>query len=533
MIRFIPTDLRRGAILVACAAFAAYAASLANDLLAADLRLIDVATQGYDPDATGRFLHWWFEMQGGLFDLHAVGYRLIAVLLHVINCGLVLLVARQFTSATTAGLGALIFAVWPSGSQAILSLGSQTALLATGLVLSALYLASARGHLWLRTIGFVAAVVLALNASAQATVLPLLLLLIHRRQQIRGAQPPSLTMHLVAYGAVVVWLLIRLPRWLGSGDFIDVLRNPLVQLPTTQRIMIALDQGWQYAQLAVMPIRLSADYGFGVIESETSLVTGLRVGLLLGLVLLALVRYMKKADFLTFGMLWTAAAILPVSNVIAATSDAFSEAHLYLAMVGFSLSLAASSSSLFAATRQRMGRWIVFLLVLLACRQTIWRCADWRDAERLWARTVVVQPTSAQAHLSLGTLLQARGATVAAQAHYQRAIGIYPRFAAAHYNLGLSLYNEGEWAEALAQFDMTCQLEPQRAAAHLNRGAALFRLGQWMQAADAYRHAAELRPAWPVPWLNLADALRAAGDVHAAAAAIEEARRLGAILPFD
>ena len=54
-----------------------------------------------------------------------------------------------------------------------------------------------------------------------------------------------------------------------------------------------------------------------------------------------------------------------------------------------------------------------------------------------------------------------------------------------------------------------------------------------MPAADAYRQAAELRPVWWVPWLNLADALRAAGDEEAAAAAMQQARELGAVLPFD
>jgi tetratricopeptide (TPR) repeat protein len=531
--------VRNWTVLVVAAVVAVYAASLFNELLAADLLLIDITADGYDPTQGGRLTRWWLAAQTVVFGLHPFGFRLTGLLLHAINSCLLLLVARQWTSSTTAGLAAVLFAVWPSGSQAVLSLPAHGVLLGTGLLLLGLYCTQIRGHRSLLALGLVATTVLALHATVQVAALPGLMLLGQRRRNARSLPPPSLMMHLLGYGSVVVWLLARLPAWSDSGAVVDILSNPLALLPTTQRVMIGLDQGWHYAQLLVMPMRLSADYGYGVINLSTTVGTGLQAGLLLALLGFALLRFIRLAELTMLGVLWVAATLLPVSNILLTGEAAFSEAYLYLPMVGFSLSLAACLSSWSLAslswrtTGPMVRRVVVGLLLVFMCGRTLWRCTDWQNAERLWEHTVATQPNSARAYDALGTALYVRGAFVAAEARHRRGIGIYPRFATAHYNLGLSLYAQGKWAAALAAFERTCQLQPQRAAAHLNRGATLFRQGRWMPAADAYRLAAELRPAWPVPWLNLADALRAAGDAAAAAAAIEQAKQLGAVLPFE
>jgi len=541
--RLLPSDLRTWTAVVIAAAVTAYAASLFNDLLAADLLLIDVTADGHDPTQVGGLTRWWLAAQTTLFGLHPFGFRLTGLLLHAINSCLLLLVARQWTSSTTAGLAAVLFAVWPSGSQAILSLPAHGALLGTGLLLLGLYFTQISGHRTghrtLATLGLVVTTVLALHTTVQVAALPGLMLMSHRRRNARRLPPPVLAMHLLGYGSVVVWLLSRLPAWSGSGALVDILSNPLALLPTTQRVMMGLDQGWHYAQLLVMPIGLSADYGYGVIDLSTTMVTGLQAGLLLALLAMALLRFIRLAELTMLGVLWVAATLLPVSNILLTGEAAFSEAYLYLPMVGFSLSLAACLVSLSLAslswrtTAPVVRRAVVGLLLVFMCGRTMWRCTDWQNAERMWERTVATQPTSARAHDALGTAMYVRGAFVAAEARHRRGIGIYRRFSTAHYNLGLSLYAQEKWAEALKAFERTCQLQPQWGAAHLNRGATLFRQGQWMPAADAYRLAAELRPAWHVPWLNLADALRAAGDAAAAAAAIEQAKQLGAALPFE
>ena len=520
-------SLRVWAGRIVAAVVVVYGVSVANDLLLADTRLI---ADRADMVSLDRVPAWSVEVQHALFGQGSIGYRLTAMLVHLLNCGLLLLVARRWTSASLAGWGTLIFAIWPSGSQAVLHLGSQAELLTTTWILSALWLSGGGRFHVIRAVGLLLIVILGLHTSAQAFALPLFLLLVHHRLARRGQPTPTWLMHLSAYGTAAGWLLWKMSTRAADAAIIDPLTNPLASLPTSQRVMVALDQGWSYAQSLLVPLRLSADYGFGVIDVSATLTTCVRVGLLLALLGFVLLRFVRHADLLSLGVLWWAVALLPASNVVSRIDLARSDAYLYLAMVGGSLSLAALLTTLSTSSRTR---WIVATLLVMMGARTIAWCRDWRDDEHLWAATVVAQPSSARAHEALATALQRRGASVAAQAHYQRAIGLYPRFATAHLNLGLSLYEEGRWPAALDQFDIVCQLQPLNATAHLNRGAALFRQGLWMPAADAYRQAAELRPAWPVPWLNLGDALRAAGDEDAAAAAADHARSLGAVLSFD
>lgn len=522
--------------LVLAAALAAYGLSLGNGFVAADLHLIDPMADGYAPPTVSWLTGQLIGAQVGLFGRQPALMHLVSLLLHGGASLLLLLAARRWAGPATAGMAAVLFAVWSSGSQAIFSVASQGEALAAVLVLLALWLASASTQRpVVQTMSVAVAGMLALMASTQAVALPLLLFLVHHRLRHRQQPLPSMTTHLTAYGLVLAMLLWRLPTWSASIALLDPLTNPLVLQPTLARIILALDGGWSYARLCLLPVRLSADYGVGVIETIPSLITGLRAGALLGLLGVAAWRYHRRADLLSLGLLWWAASLLPVSNVLAPVSSAMSETYLYLPMAGFCLSLAAALMGLRSAASgwQSPALWAGTILVLIMVFRTASRGADWATDERVWMATVAAQPSSARAHEALATALQARGNPVAAEQHYLRAIAIYPRFTTAHYNLGLALYDQQRWQEALSRFDQVCQLQPQHASGHLNRGAALYRLGRWMPAADAYRQAAELRPVWPVPWLNLADALRAAGDTQAAAAAMAQARDLGAVTPLD
>ncbi|MBT3342412.1 MAG: tetratricopeptide repeat protein [Gemmatimonadetes bacterium] len=561
--------------IVLAAGLLAYAVSAGNGFLAEDLRAIgspvDGHVESYQQHGPGGLTGWFLTTQATLFGLRPVPFHAMGLLQHLAASLLLLWASRRWTDPVTAGLAAGLFAVWPSGSQAVFSIASGGELLSAALLLLAIRLATWPGRPALQAGAIALAGIAALQASVQALSLPLLLLLIHHRQRHRRLVGPHLASHLVAYGIALAWLLWHLPTWSASMALLDPLTNPLALQPTTSRILLALDGGWTYARLSFWPVSLSADYGFGVIDAAPSLATGVWAGVLLaGLVTIAW-RYHRRGDLVSMGLLWWAAALLPMSNVVVPTAHALSEASLYLPMAGLCLSLAACVQALVAWVTPTLSRapgsvtgrvtgcgpsgesghasghasghslggwrspvlWMGATLMLLAGSATARRGADWRTDETLWASTLLAAPTSARAHGALATALHARGVEIPAEQHYLKAISLYPRYVTAHYNLGLTLYAQGRWGDALAQFDRTCQLQPQHAAAHLNRGATLYRMGQWMPAADAYRQAAELRPVWWVPWLNLADALRAAGDEEAAAAAMQQARELGAVLPFD
>ena len=251
-------SLRVWAGRIVAAVVVVYGVSVANDLLLADTRLI---ADRADMVSLDRVPAWSVEVQHALFGQGSVGYRLTAMLVHLLNCGLLLLVARRWTSASLAGWGTLIFAIWPSGSQAVLHLGSQAELLTTTWILSALWLSGGGRFHVIRAVGLLLIVILGLHTSAQAFALPLFLLLVHHRLARRGQPTPTWLMHLSAYGTAAGWLLWKMFTRAADTAIIDPLTNPLASLSTSQRVMVALDQGWSYAQSLLVPLRLSADDG--------------------------------------------------------------------------------------------------------------------------------------------------------------------------------------------------------------------------------------------------------------------------------
>jgi hypothetical protein len=84
-------------------------------------------------------MHVAFSLQYSLFGLHASGYRLMSIGVHAINVILVYEIGRRILrSPRPALLAALLFAVQPAHSQAVMWDGAVQHLLATAFYLGAL-----------------------------------------------------------------------------------------------------------------------------------------------------------------------------------------------------------------------------------------------------------------------------------------------------------------------------------------------------------------------------------------------------------
>ncbi|MGE3390507.1 MAG: tetratricopeptide repeat protein [Gammaproteobacteria bacterium] len=179
------------------------------------------------------------------------------------------------------------------------------------------------------------------------------------------------------------------------------------------------------------------------------------------------------------------------------------------------------------------------------------------DAIVLVRRAVQVDPTVAEYHNNLGTLLAARRQLEEAIVCHHRALQLAPTFAEAHNNLGNALrqfgrYDEAllcferalthrpgyaeaalnrgnvfgdrhDYASALAAYEQAVRLDPGLADAHNAMGTALKRLGRFDDALAAYRHALALAPDAAIVHYNLGTALYEAGQPEAAGEALAAA----------
>src|SRR5260370_22065680 len=90
------------------------------------------------------------------------------------------------------------------------------------------------------------------------------------------------------------------------------------------------------------------------------------------------------------------------------------------------------------------------------------------EAEPLVRRAVAAAPSNADAHNLLGTILDQRGHTQAAEREYLAALRFNPRSTSAHANLGVLLARTGRAEAAVAAFEAVLREVPDHPQATIN-----------------------------------------------------------------
>jgi protein O-mannosyl-transferase len=157
---------------------------------------------------------------------------------------------------------------------------------------------------------------------------------------------------------------------------------------------------------------------------------------------------------------------------------------------------------------------VLLLLVVLTWRQT----AVYHDLVTLYTATLTKNPGCWMAHYNLGIVLNDRGKTDEAMAHYQRAIELRPSYAEAHYNLGRLLVQKGLLDDAVTHYEKALEINPADAEARNNLGVTLFGIGRVDEAIAHYQGALKIRPDYAEASCNLASALLSKGDLDGAIA---------------
>src|SRR6185369_11024296 len=74
------------------------------------------------------------------------------------------------------------------------------------------------------------------------------------------------------------------------------------------------------------------------------------------------------------------------------------------------------------------------------------------EARASFTRALTVNPSYAEAHNNLGTMLEEEGQLESAAEHFRSAIGTQPSFALARFHLGRIYANQRRYPEAIEQF---------------------------------------------------------------------------------
>ena len=297
------------------------------------------------------------------------------------------------------------------------------------------------------------------------------------------------------FGGVLI-LLLGLVWWYFGGHLMEALLAGYAgrDFSLGERLLTEFRVVVFYLGLLLFPhpSRLNLDHDFAVSHSWLEPWTTLpAVGLVLGLVVLAVVLARRGERLLSFCLLWFLGNLLMESSVIGL--ELVFEHRLYLPSMLLVLLVVVLAGR---ALRLRRGLTLglVCTLALVSSGWTWERNAVWRDEITLWQDCVTKSPGKARPHNNLGRTLFEMGQIDEAFTHYQKALEIKPDFATAHNNLGVALAHRKRFDEAISHFRKAVQIYPDQEEAHNNLGSALANQGKFREAIVHFTEALRIKP---------------------------------------
>ncbi len=141
-------------------------------------------------------------------------------------------------------------------------------------------------------------------------------------------------------------------------------------------------------------------------------------------------------------------------------------------------------------------------------------------------RAIQIDPNFAEAHGSLGVILEAKGNLDEAIESHRQAIRLKPDIAEMHSILARALKSAGRLDEAVAAYREAIRLERNDGVAHANLGGVQNLMGQFDDALASLRQAVRLRPDLARAYNNLASTLRDTGRLDEAIDSYRQAIQL-------
>jgi tetratricopeptide (TPR) repeat protein len=237
--------------------------------------------------------------------------------------------------------------------------------------------------------------------------------------------------YLLLGGAFALVLLLRTAVLAGRIEP-GVPADALIGLSIPERGLTMLQVVPEWARLLLWPARLSSDYA----PQQLVASSGFGGKELLGFLLvagaaLAAWTVRRRAPSLSFGLLWMAIALLPVSNLLFPTGVLLAERTLFLPSIGLVLAVAGAVEWGWK-TETRTSRlipvyWsIVAMLTLGGVIRSAVRHRDWKDETTLAYSTVRASPRSWTAQMAYGNELMKAGLWDRGAEAYERSIGFAP-----------------------------------------------------------------------------------------------------------
>jgi len=431
----------------------------------------------YDPELYIPITLLSFQINYALFDLNPFWYHLTNLIIHISNALLVFWLSLMIIKKRyLAVFAALIFAVHPLNTEAVAWISARKELLSTFFMLSALITYVKTGDKrWMIVLSLIL-FVLAMMSKVTALVLPLILILYDQAQpKSENRNPKTYIPFLLLAGIFAVIAVV--------GKSIAV-----IQLTTTEMVLLAFRSTTFYLQKFLLPIKLSAIYGAPdpiSIQNWEIIFSILIVALLITAT--CIFRKMKVAMFASgFAILTIAPSFMAYmkSDGISVAADRYA----YMPSIGLAMLIVLIVSSI------RKQDFVIFILVAVisSCMfLTIERNKVWATTEVLFQDIIKKNPTSHITHNNIGNMHLNNGDLRTALLYLEKAMELNPESPEVLVNMGVYYGKLGDYSASESYLNQAMEIHPTFAPAHFNKGGIHFQRREYRSAIESYKKAIE------------------------------------------
>jgi xanthosine utilization system XapX-like protein len=346
------------------------------------------------------------------------------VALHVACALLVLALARRWIPAmargcprpeTAALVCALVFALHPAQTEAVVYAAARSTALSTLATLAGLYAweraREGARSMWLAACALALATSLAAREAAWTLPFAIVLVEVARGSRLREAMRRSAAVWIALAVFAAVGATVAAHRQLLASSL--AIRSPL------ENLAAQVDAVAYLVTHPLLTLRVNFDPD---LAPRTFVAAWWGKLACIAAVLAFAATQLRRRPWLGFSILWFALALLPTHGFLARLELA-NDRQLYLATIGPGL----AAGVVLASLRLRaLANGLSVALVGVLGIATFVRVVDYSSESRLWSATVRASPANARAWNNLGYALAAEGDVAGAKAAYGKALALDP-----------------------------------------------------------------------------------------------------------
>lgn len=435
-----------------------YANSLGNDFVSDDLPslvnhpLIDKPEFLFQrPDII--FKNIVFSITYHLGGMKPVYFRIVSIGFHLLNTIILYLLCRKLPNRPAAFWCALVFAVHPIVTEAVVWISAQEYVQYILFFLISLYLySSGTGNTYysLSIFSFILMLATSLKSVPLVLVYPLFDKYILNRRIIWKRISPLLAIS-------GIWIVANLLLFKSAQNRLEYLQdanpdatglyNPLIQIPAAFS---------SYIHLFLFPSGLSfyhSDFNYKIPE--------LVIRTAITFLFFALWIFSFFRNHIQF--FWYSFLIISLLPFITPLKLAWIVAERYVYPGTMALSVI-MINYLYKYLGQKSVKSLLPILltvyVFILSTRTVIRNNDWKSQDNLWIATAKTQPLEPRVHNNLGDMYTRRQKYDKAISEFTNAVNLNPSYAEAYHNLGRTYYLTGDNRNAVSNLNRALKINP-------------------------------------------------------------------------